>query len=332
MKRTNRLVALAISLGVALAVLLLWPAADPPPAPQANHEAPAAPVPMLAQPQPATPSPAPPSPPAIDEPDDDNQTGTVPNGQHSFTRAFSATIHDEAGRPLSGASITSGDLPVCRSDGSGRCAFSLVATCQTCKLNFEAGAPGFADTQIRLEGEGELVVLSAGRTITATVVAPSDALLSALSLRVTVDAPPLETSVPVDHAGTYPLEALPRAPVLVALMDRDRPLKKVTVPVERDTVTFELTPRRLDVQIETDDVQGTEDCRVVDLRCEGTNRLLQRVDLIGGRVLHARFEYAPEGPCTVALSDTCDRGMSTDPRATVTGVMPPTAIVLHRRP
>jgi hypothetical protein len=323
--RRRQLLALAIAMASALAVFLLWPDA-PAPEPGAH----ARPATKASEPRPALPQRAEPS---EETEEDDALTGTIPTGDRSFRRSFSVRVQDEAGAPIAGATISTFEpqaSPLCHSDGNGRCDFTTTADCRTCDLLFAAAAPGFGDAEVWLEGMGELVELPAARTVTATVVAPSDALLSALTLRVTVDAPSLLRSVEVDHAGTYPLTALPRMPVVVALMDHRRPLEKVTLPVDVDTVSFTLTPRRLDVQIETDDVQGTEDCRVVDLRCPGTSRLLQSVDVIGGHVLHARFEYAPEGPCTVALSDTCDRGMTTDARATATGVSPPTAIVLHR--
>jgi hypothetical protein len=344
-RNRRQLVALAIGLVIALAVFLLWPEPkNAEPQPIATRSTPTAPTTAPIAIPDAVPPVVDAGPPALPRPqvrggafggEDDDQTGTVPNGRKEFSRTFHARMENQAQQPVSHATLSVWKseherLTLCTSDGNGHCDFTTTADCETCVLTFQAGAPGFGRAMVAFGGPDPVVTLLPARTVTVVVTAPSDALVAPLWLRLTSEDPPLWTTVAVDHAGTYVVDALPRAPIEVALMDDKRPLKLAVLPVEVDTTTFALTPRRLDVQVEVAATLDGHSCASIDLRCPGTTRLLQHVDVIGAHVLHARFEYAPAGPCTVALSASCDEGITTDPDATLSGVMPPTAVVIHR--
>ncbi len=344
---------LAIALVVGVVAYWLWPEPPASDLPRARPEVPGPQGPSAPQRVPEVPSLTTPAP-----NDEAEATGTVPTGRTTYRRTFTVRVEDQAHRPIAGASITrppgylggaglflaediqrSPDAPapprtpppvqtLCSSDGDGRCAFTVNEDCLACAVDVRVTNAGFGRSDVAFTTPEPIVTLTPERRLTVHLQAPGSSLLSPLILQLIPDGESGHVDAVLDSPGIKTFDQLRAVPITVKLVDQLRAIASTEAPVGVEDVTLTVEPRRLDVQVELGHPVTSNDlCRVIDLRCGKQHRLLREVTRLGASALQARFEYAPEGPCRIALSLDCSRSINT--AGTAIEVTPPTAIVLR---
>jgi hypothetical protein len=92
-----------------------------------------------------------------------------------------------------------------------------------------------------------------------------------------------------------------------------------------------LVPRRLEVWTDHEEDEWRSLPAPIDVRCEGSARLMIRPDASPDRKsAHARIEYAPAGPCEVTRGQG-DYGWLTDEAYETVRVNPPAVVTLKRK-